>query len=474
MPQPLSAVLIGAGNRGYEAYGPYALAHPEQIQFRAVAEPQDARRQRFARAHHIPASGQFITWQDALSGPRIADVAIICTLDQMHLAPAVAALESGYDVLLEKPMATTVADCLRLVHAAQTTGKLLQIAHVLRFSPFFTQLHRIVTSGRLGRVVTVEHRENVSYWHMAHSYVRGNWRDSRQACPMILAKCCHDLDILYWNCGPCARLSSFGSLLHYRLPNAPQGAPERCTDACPAAEDCPWYAPRLYIQLAPLLHEGRRSTQLGQRLASSFLLRHPAIATAAGRLVPGLRAALDYQGWPVSTIAVDSSLPARWHALQEGPYGRCVYHCDNNVVDHQTVSMELENGATAVLVMHGHSYREGRTMRYEGTRATLLGRYHPTEQVIEIHDHFSDQVETIRPLRGDAKATGHGGGDEGLMAAFVDAVRHSRSGATSALQALESHLMALAAERARLSGTVVDMDRYRQQARETLGQKPQV
>jgi hypothetical protein len=192
---------------------------------------------------------------------------------------------------------------------------------------------------------------------------------------------------------------------------------------------------------------------------------------AAGQLLPGLRAALDYRGWPVSTISVDSSQQARRRALREGPYGRCVYHCDNNVVDHQTVNMALHSGATATLVMHGHAHREGRTMRYEGTRATLLGRYHPTEQVMEIHDHLSGEVETIRTWQGAASAVGHSGGDDGLMAAFVGAARHNRSAATTALEALESHLMALAAEEARVSGTVIDMERYRKQAHGALAQE---
>jgi len=314
MPHPLSAVLVGAGNRGYEAYGPYALAHPEQMRFVAVAEPQKARRERFAKAHSIPAAGQFHTWEDLVSGPRLADVAFVCALDRLHVQPAVAALEAGYDVLLEKPMATTLEGCLHLRRSAERTGRLLQIAHVLRFTPFFSTLHDIVTSGRLGDIVSVEHRENLSYWHMAHSYIRGNWRDSTRTCPIILAKCCHDLDIPYWNCGPCARLCSFGSLLHYQRSNAPLGAPDRCTDGCTHAAHCPWYAPRLYLDLIPLLYEGRHSSALGQRMASWLLLRHPQLANVGTRELPVLREALEYRGWPVSAVSEDASREGRWLA----------------------------------------------------------------------------------------------------------------------------------------------------------------
>jgi predicted dehydrogenase len=433
----LAAVLIGAGNRGYEAYGPYALAHPDQIRFIAVAEPQAQRRVRFAEAHDIPPERQFYTWEDLFALDKIADAALICTMDRMHVESAIAALKAGYDVLLEKPMADTLDGCVQLVQTAERTGRLLQIAHVLRYVPFFSTLYDIVTSGRLGDIITVEHRENVSYWHMAHSFVRGLWRNSQTASPMILSKCCHDMDILYWMFGACRQLSSFGSLVHYRPENAPEGAPERCTDGCPAADDCPWYAPRMYLDLVPLRHT-----------------------------MPGLRTVSDFHGWPISVICRDANPEARLQALETGPYGRCVYHCDNNVVDHQVVSMEMENGISVSMVMQGHSHKEGRTMRYDGTRATLIGRYYLDEQVIEVHDHLTGDVEIIRydlPSVG-AGATGHASGDKALMAAFVRAVCDSTEVLTTARESLESHLMAFAAEQARLSGATVPMAEFRRQA----------
>jgi predicted dehydrogenase len=465
MPQPLTAILIGAGSRGYASYAPYALRHPDELRFVAVAEPHDGRRARFAQAHNIPPKRQFRTWEDLLAQGQIADAALICTLDRLHVAPTLAALEAGYDVLLEKPMATTLADCVRLVQAAEQTGRLLQICHVLRYTAFFSTLHDIVASGRLGQIVTVEHRENVAYWHMAHSFVRGNWRNSRLESPMILAKCCHDLDILYWNLGPCKRLNSFGSLVHFRAENAPPGAPERCTDGCPAADECPWYAPRLYLDIVPLMHVARRfSPNRWERLGAALALDHPTLTKALRQLMPGFDRSLDYRDWPVSVISEDASREARLRALQIGPYGRCVYHCDNDVVDHQIVSMETQNGASVALVMHGHSHEEGRTMRYDGTRATLRAKFaYGLSGAIEIHDHLTGRMERIGPQAG---GSGHGGGDEGLMAAFVRAVRDRSAALTTARASLESHLMAFAAEQARVEGKVVEMDTYRAQAEE--------
>lgn len=419
MSQPLEVVVIGAGNRGFHAYGPYALQHPDEIRVTAVVEPQDERRRRFAAAHGIPSDRQFRSWQDLYAQGRIADALINCTPDRMHLDSTLPALELGYDVLLEKPMSNTVEGNIRLVHAADKHDRLLMICHVLRYTSFFSTLHDILASGRLGDVITVEHRENVVYWHMAHSFVRGNWRSSRSESPMILAKCCHDLDILYWNLGPVRRLNSFGSLIHYRRENAPPDATERCTDGCPAANECPWYAPRLYLRDD------------------------------------------DYVGWPISVISEDTSLEARRRALETGPYGRCVYHCDNDVVDHQTVNMEFASGATGVLFMHGHSHQEGRTMRYDGTRATLRGRFGHGFNSIEIHDHLTGRVEKIQP---QAEGSGHGGGDEGIMAAFARALHNSCALMTTAGVSLESHLMAFAAEEARVNGSIVSMDTFRRQA----------
>jgi predicted dehydrogenase len=429
MDKPIEAVLFGAGLRGADAYGPYALAHPGELRFVAVAEPDPARRARFAAAHGIPPERQFATWQEALGRlpagrPQMAAAVFNCTQDRMHEASGVAALRAGYDMLLEKPMANDLAGTVRLVQAAEEAGRLLQVCHVLRYTPFFSTLHDVVSSGRLGEIVAVTHRENVAYWHMAHSFVRGNWRNEATSSPMILSKCCHDLDLLYWNQGePVRRLQSFGSLHHFRPENAPAGAPQRCTDGCPVAQACPFDARRLYLNM-------------------------------------------DIEGWPVTALGGDLSPAGRLAALETGPYGRCVYRCDNDVVDHQMVNLEFAGGATAVLVMHGHSHREGRTMRYDGTRATLRGDFSHRQSEIEIHDHVTNRREQV-PI--PAAASGHGGGDWGVVRSFVQAIRGEVTPLTSARASLESHLMAFAAEASRLAGDVVDMDGFRSQTEGQAG-----
>ena len=424
MKTPIEVMVLGAGGRGTFAYAPYARNHPEELNITAVAEPDADRRNRFGDMYEIAPERRFASWEEALSAGQMAKAVINCTMDQMHVASTVAALNAGYDVLLEKPMAVTPAECRLLVDTAEKLGRTLQICHVLRYTNFFSKLYEIVNSGRLGDIVTIDHRENVSYWHMSHSFVRGNWRNVATSAPMILAKCCHDMDILVWIMQQSVkRLSSFGGLNHYRAEKAPAGAPLRCTDGCPVADTCLWYAPKLY-------------------------------GAVPGQYETGSRFMINAMNGTEDTPA------QRFERLKTSPYGRCVYHCDNDVVDHQVINMEFEKGVTCTFTMHGHSDTEGRSMRWDGTRATLYGDFFD-QQEIRIRDHGSDKFEVIEhsSLSGNS---GHGGGDEGIIRDFVSAMRGQTSDRqTTARVSLESHLMCFAAEEARLTGQMMTMADWR-------------
>ena len=468
--KPYQVLLIGAGNRGAEVYGEWIQANPDQLRIAAVAEPIESRRIAVAERHQIPAERQFSTWEDALAAGRLADVAVIATQDKNHTAPTLAALQAGYDVLLEKPMAHRLEDCVALVQAAERSGRVLQIAHVLRYTEFFQRLYEIVQSGELGQIITVSHRENVSAWHMAHSYVRGHWRRTDLASPMILAKSCHDLDILYWILGSrAARLSSVGGLRHFRPENAPEGAPERCLDGCPAADTCPFYAPALYLDLEPIYHGLSQALNPGVRIVSKVMRRALWFMNAAARVAPPLRQLTEYAGWPRSVITDrPGDLDSLTEALKTGPYGRCVYRADNDVVDHQIVLMELENGVSVSFTMHGHSFEEGRTTRIDGSRATLLAKFSWNKAFIEVHDHRGGGVRRIN-LPNNIEQGGHGGGDSRLMTAFVQALSGTHQGTlTDARLALESHLLAFAAEESRLTAQVIEMDAFRARAEDPL------
>ncbi len=465
MAEPITALLFGAGARGAEAYGPYALTHPDQIKFVAVAEPDPWRRKRFSEAHDIPAEACFESWRDALEQGQIADVVINCTQDQMHMESGVAAIEAGYDMLLEKPIANTLSDSIKIVQAAEEHDRYLQICHVLRYTEFFQKLNEILHAGRLGQLITISHRENVSAWHMAHSYVRGNWRREDQSSPMILAKSCHDLDLLLWFTGkPPTKLSSSGSLMHFIPENAPPGAPERCTDGCPVETSCPFYAPAIYLDLIPFKYAVSKATNPLYRSIGKISLNSPQLLTAFSKIIPQLRALTEYSGWPLSVLCDDpGNKESLLTALQEGPYGRCVYRCDNDVVDHQVVALEFEGGVTGTLNMNGHSHEEGRTLRIDGSIASLLAKFSFNRTYIEIHDHRTMDVEDYK-FSNNAEQGGHGGGDFGIMEDFVQAMNRGKEPTTRARESLESHFMAFAAEISRHNNIVVDMADFREEA----------
>jgi len=463
MSKPIRALLFGAGNRGAESYGRYALQHPDEIQFIAVAEPNPARRERFAQAHPIPSEYQFNDWREALAVGKIADVVVNATQDQMHHDSALGAIKAGYDMLLEKPIAPTLKETVEIVRAAEASGRILMICHVLRYTDFFQKVNEILKSGRLGQVIHISHSENVSYFHMAHSYVRGNWRNKDLSAPMILAKCCHDLDLLYWFLGEkTVRLNSVGNLRHFRAENTPPGAPERCTDGCPVAGTCPYFAPLIYLESYPIKKAVSQAENPLLRWIGKLSLQHPGMANALGKLIPPIGMLTAYSGWPRSTVTEDpADDQAVLEALRTGPYGRCVYRCDNNVVDHQAVSMTFESGITATLTMHGHSHEEGRTLRIDGSQATLLGKFTYSQAWLEVHDHTPAPLERYTfPSEVDQTA-GHGGGDAGLMRQFVKVLRGEKPPLTSARDSLESHLMAFAADTSRLNNSVVDMKVFR-------------
>jgi len=196
--EPIELVMVGAGNRGYLAYGAYAERHPDKARFVAVVEPDEGRRARFGEAHRIPADRRFSSWEELAARPQVAPALVNATMDRTHRASTLALLAAGYDMLVEKPIATTPEECRDIVEAAERGGQLLQIAHVLRYAPFFLAIRDLVTAKRLGEIVSVDWRENLAYWHFVHSYVRGNWANSQRSGPMILTKCCHDLDLLVW------------------------------------------------------------------------------------------------------------------------------------------------------------------------------------------------------------------------------------------------------------------------------------
>jgi len=413
----ITVALIGAGLRGVN-YLEYALQHPEELQVVAVAEPIVERRESFKLKHGLEDNQCFESWDDFFAAPKLADAVLICTQDKQHFDPTIKALEAGYHVLLEKPMSPDAKECVLMGDMALRYNRVFSICHVLRYTHFFSTIKNILDNGIIGKLMSITHNENVGYWHQAHSFVRGNWRRKEESSPMILAKSCHDLDILLWLAdSDCVRVSSFGSLSHFTSSQAPEGAPKRCLDGCPVSDECLYYAPKQY-------------------LTSDI-------------------------NWPTSAISDDLSYDARYKALQEGPYGRCVYHCDNDVVDHQVVNLEFANSITAAFTMSAFTKDVSRTIKLMGTLGEIRGAMEKNE--IEIIYFASGKVEKVS-LEDMGGHVGHGGGDMGLIKDFLRLVREDgeSQGLTSAEKSVQSHLMAFAAEQSRIEGTVIDLASFAQ------------
>ncbi|OAB32503.1 oxidoreductase [Paenibacillus macquariensis subsp. defensor] len=413
----ITAVLIGAGQRGMGSYAPYALEYPEEIQFVAVADIDPKRRVQFQQTYDVLDEYCYSTWEALLAEPKLADAILICTQDKMHFEPALQALEKGYHVLMEKPMSPDPRECIIMGEYAKKYNRVFSIGHVLRYTDFFAMIKKIITDGKIGKIMSIQHTENVEHRHQAHSFVRGNWRDSEVSSPMILAKCCHDMDILQWLVdAECTKVSSFGSLTHFRKESAPEGAPMHCLDGCPVQDTCLYYAPRNYLE---------REGWVGDVLRA--------------------------------VVSNDTSDEGILQALEKGPYGRCVYHCDNNVVDHQVVNMEFANEVTVAFTMSAFTYEGSRTMKLMGTLGQI--RADSDKHVIEVTNFLTRETETINL---DIDAAGHGGGDTGIMRDFVRLVQSDGQveGLTSADISVKSHLIAFAAEKSRLESQVIIMADY--------------
>lgn len=418
---PTEAILIGAGQRGQEAIGAFALQHPDSLKFIAVAEPNEGRRNQFANAHDIPLENRFENWEAILAQPRMAELCFNTTMDKTHRDSALAALEAGYHLFLEKPMADEPQGCVTIADKARETGRLLQICHPLRFSPFYTKVRELLDEGKIGRILAISMVENVAFWHYAHSYVRGNWRRADESGPTILTKCCHDMDVATWLTNSRVRhVSSHGSLRYFHEGNAPEGAPARCTDGCPVEKTCPFFAPAFYLQ-------------------------------AAGR------------DWPLTKGPVPRGTTARMEALRTGDYGRCVYRCDNSVVDHQAVIAEFENDVILNFSLYANTTSCYRTIRIIGTEGELNGVAEKREIRISRFSHgFSDEaIHEIHqsPVGGGA----HGGGDHGVIANFLrlHGEKDFNTMGKSLDIAVEGHLLAFAAEKARLENRTLSMAEYR-------------
>ena len=414
----LKVILIGAGDRG-NTYAVEMKKLPDRYEIVAVAEPIDCRRERIQKDHCLPEDRCFKDYRELLSLGKIADIAVITTMDRLHFEPVMAAINQGYDLLLEKPIAPTVQECIAITKEAKERGVKIVICTVLRYTSLFCKIKEIIDSGEIGEIVSISHEECVGDVHQSHSFVRGNWGNSDRSSSMLLQKSCHDMDLLQWLIGKrCKKVQSFGSLTYFTEKNAPQGAPAFCIEGCPMGETCPYNAVKLYLK------------------SDNMWFR----CSATGQTKP-----------------TDGDVEK---AIRETNYGRCVFRCDNDVVDHQVVNMLFEDNITVTFSMNAFN-SGGRYINIYGTKGEIRAAL-KDDMPIRVFHFETQTAEEIASYGSDGILGGHGGGDAGIIRALYDYFKgeyHGKSVPTIE-ESCYSHLLTFAAERARIDQTVVDVEEF--------------
>lgn len=438
-----TGVVIGAGDRGYDAYAKLLLDEPELGRIVGVADPDEGRLTRFAERYKLLSGECYTGWEELFAQPRMADYAIIATGDTHHVEPAIAALEAGYHVLLEKPMALDETDAVRIVEAAEAADRVVAVCHVFRYSHVFAALHRVIEAGDIGDIVSIQLAENVAFWHYAHSYVRGHTRSN--TVPWLLQKSCHDLDLLAWLAGSRATtVSSHLRPTELTARNAPEGAPDYCIEGCPHSDTCPYDAVATYRDLTPVLSDlamSERPIGLGPAAKGARVMLPKLMAS--GRVPAAAKQRIGWWRWPVAAVTDDHTPEGLDRALATTRWGKCVYKVpDNDQPSAQTVSISFANGVLANFTLQSTSHRTMRTVRVNGTRGSAWGELRALDGWLKVADHKTGRVRSEKiPTAYD----GHGGGERPLFRDFLQAIANGTQPGVNARNSLESHRIAYAA-----------------------------
>lgn len=413
MERKIKVAILGLGWRGKDTYAPIAKEFPDKMEIAAVADLDKERVNDVAEEYNVPKENCFYSAEEFLEQDKTADAVFICTQDKQHVKHAIPALRKGYDILMEKPISPILEECKEVLRVANECKRKVVVCHVLRYTSYYTKIKELIDSGVIGELVSIQGSENVGYWHQAHSFVRGNWRNSAETSPMFVQKCCHDMDLIVWLTGQkCKRLSSFGNTFHFKKENAPEGSAMRCMDGCAVKDTCPYNAEQIYIY-----HERVGVANGNTHMPNNALALHPTVETIT-------------------------------EALKTGPYGRCVYQCDNDVVDHQVVNMEMENGVTVSFSMCAFHNKGGRTTTYMGTKGEIFADM--SNGILDIQLFGQERKPVEYP-----QEKGYSAGDKKLVLDFLDMLIHDKepSGAITTLeQSMESHFITIGAEMSRVDG----------------------
>ena len=413
--KPITAIVLGAGHRAM-VYADYSLKHPDELKIVGVADPDEYRRKMVMEKFGFPEENCFVDAEALSKVPKFADAVINGTMDEQHVETSIPLLKMGYDMLLEKPFCVNKAEMKELLDVVNEHKNKVMICHVLRYSPFYLKFKEKIQSGELGDIINIQTIENVSYHHIATSFVRGKWGNSEKChTSMLLAKCCHDMDIMMWLMSPLKPItvSSVGARMQYRSENAPKNSGTYCLDDCPLVDTCQYSAKKLYLE-----HLG----------------------------------SWEFYVWKDLESVENPTMEQRIEVLRRSDYGRCVYKCDNDVVDHQSVLIKFSNGATGTHNMIGGAAAPLRVLKVTGTKGEIYGEFE--SNVIKFTRIDPDNENMYIEERLDIKdfdLDGHGGGDDNLTADFIKFVAGEKVSVscTSIYDSVDGHNIIFLADESR-------------------------
>ena len=416
-----TVAVVGLGARGHHTYMKYQHLFPERMKVVAIADTNPEKVELCKKEFNVKDEMCFSSAMDLLKQDRLADVVIIATQDGDHREHTLEALEKGYEILLEKPISNDPMDCIEIRDAALAKGKNITVCHVLRYTMFYKKIKEAIQNNLIGDIVSVQAIENVGYWHQAHSFVRGNWCNSETTSPMILQKCCHDFDIINWLLGKkCLSVSSYGSLKYFNSKNAPEGSSDYCFN-CKAKANCPYDAYKIYITNENGIANGNTD-------------------------------------WPVNIVCENPTLEKVEETLKTSRFGRCVFRCNNNVVDHQVVNMQYEDEITVQLTMCGFTKDMTRYVKVMGTMGEIIADQ--STNIVRVRTFNGEEIiYDINELSSDL--SGHGGGDNQMMTEVFESMETHNQTDSSIAKSISSHVQAFAAEYSRLhNGVTITIEEY--------------
>ena len=427
--KPITAIIVGAGHRSF-VYSELAKTNPEMLKIVGVADPNPIRRKKAMDYFGFKEDMCFENAEELAKKGKLADTVINGTMDEQHLETAVPLLDAGYDMLLEKPFAPNEEEMRQIVNCAKKNNSKVMICHVLRYTPFYYAIKERIVNGEIGDIINIQTTEHVSYHHLSTSYIRGKWANSDKChTSMLLAKCCHDLDIIMWMMSETKpkQISSFGGKFQFKPENAPKEAGTICMKDCPLVDTCVYSTKRLYID-----HPDRWAFYVWDALEGK------------------------------KNVTIEDKIALM---KSDSPYARCIYKCDNNVVDHQSVLINFESGATGTHNMVGGSAEPRREIHIIGTKGEIFGNFEESKFTVlkidpspDAHNEECDVEEVDLRVTGDMVGAygGHGGGDERLAADFVKFIRGEKPSlaCTSIFGSVAGHLSVYLADKSRENGGI--------------------